>query len=233
MSMWAITQGAGSAAINRRTLLAGFAATGALALGGCATIGQTSYTEAVRRLLTLATQRAFAQLTRPDGFWDSTVARVELPVLFGKPGKIASVVLKSPAFREKLQHSLNRFAEDGARRAAPVAADALRSLTFTDALALLKGGGTGATTYFRQAMGPGLVNAMIPALGDAMQVANDPVLNQAIALLSGVNLGDAAHALALNIDNAIWYQIGEAEADIRRDPQSTNDPLLIAALKVL
>ena len=219
--------------MDRRSLLAGLAASGALALGGCSSLGQMSYTEAVRRLLTLATQRAFAQLTQPDGFWDSTVARVELPVLFGKTGSVASAILKGPAFREKLQHSLNRFAEDGARRAAPVCAEALRSVSFTDALALLKGGPTAATTFFRQAMGPGLVNAMIPALGDAMTLANDPVLNQAVSLLAGVNLGDAAHALALNVDNAIWYQVGAAEANIRRDPQSTHDPLLIAALKVL
>jgi len=48
-----------------------------------------------------------------------------------------------------------------------------------------------------------------------------------------VNIADAAHALALEADNAIWYEIGASEAEIRRNPESTNDPLLIAALKVL
>jgi len=66
-----------------------------------------------------------------------------------------------------------------------------------------------------------------------MRVANDPILGQAISALSGVNIADAAHALALEADNAIWYEIGASEAEIRRNPESTNDPLLIAALKVL
>lgn len=204
-----------------------------LALPGCQSIGRVSYTEAVRRLLTLASQRAFAKLTQPDGFWDSTVARVDLPVLFGKTGSIMKGVLKSAAFREQLQHQLNRFAEDGARRAAPLVAEASRSISITDAAALIGGSPTSATTFLRAAMGPALVNAMIPELTNAMQVADNPLLGQALGVLAGVNIGDAAHGLALEADNAIWYQVGEEEAQIRRDPRATNDPLLITALAAM
>lgn len=223
--------GSGEFALGRRALLAGLFASGALALSGCATIGAMSYVEIVQRLLRHSTQRAFARLTEPDGFWDSAVARIDLPVLFGKPGTLAGAVLKSPAFREKLQHELNNLAEDGARRAAPVVAEAVRNIAITDALALIKGGKTAATTYLRQAMGPALVNAMIPELDQAMRLAENPILNQAISALSGVSITDAAHALALDADNAIWYEIGASEAAIREAPASTNDPVLIAGLK--
>ncbi|MEE4451119.1 DUF4197 domain-containing protein [Novosphingobium resinovorum] len=218
--------------MGRRMVLAAFLATGALALPGCTTIGKPSYTDIIENLLMLSSQRAFARLTQPDGFWDSSVARINLPVLFGRPGSVAQKVFRSPLFKEKLQHELNRIAEDGARVAAPIVYDAVRSLTVTDALALLRGGDTSATTFLRQSMGSGLVNAMIPELGRVMQVAEDPVLNTAVNALTGVNMADAAHALALEADNAIWYEIGAQEADIRRDPQSTNDAALIAALKL-
>ena len=217
--------------IGRRALLSGLLAAGALALPGCASMERMSYVEAVRRLMELASQRAFARLTAPDGFWNSAVARIDLPVLFGKPGSAAAKVLKSPLFREKLQHSLNNMAEDGARRAAPLVAEAARGISITDALALLKGGRTAATTFLRQAMGPGLVNAMIPELDQAMRAAEDPLLNQAIKALAGVDVKDAAHALALEADNAIWYEIGAMEAEIRANPEATNDPVLIAALR--
>lgn len=220
--------------MNRRAMLAAILASGTLiSLPGCATmgkVGRPTQTELVERLLVLSTQRAFTRLTQPDGFWDSTVARIDLPVLFGKPGSTAAKILRSPLFREKLQHELNIIAEDGARVAAPLVYEAARGLTVTDALALLRGGNTAATTYLRQQMGASLVNAMIPELGRVMQVAGDPIVSEAISSLTGVNLTDAAHALALAADNAIWYEIGAQESDIRANPTSTNDPALIAAL---
>lgn len=217
--------------LHRRAVLAGFLATGALALPGCATIGKPGYTDVIESLLMLSSQRAFARLTQPDGFWDSQVARINLPVLFGRPGSVADKVFRSPLFKEKLQHELNRVAEDGARIAAPLVYDAVRRLTVTDALALLRGGDTSATTFLRQSMGSGLVNAMIPELDRVMRIAEDPVLNTAVNALTGVNMGDAAHALALEADNAIWYEIGSQEADIRAHPESTNNAALIGALR--
>ena len=219
--------------IGRRAALAGLLACGALALPGCASVGPRSYVEAIRRLLEASTEQAFAQLTRPDGFWDSAVARIQLPVLFGKTGSIAANLLRSRLFREQLQHQLNNIAEEGARRAAPLVFEAVRHLSIPDALALLRDGPTSATTYLREQMGPALVNAMIPELDRAMRLTDDSYLNKAMALLTGVDLADAAHALALEADNAIWYEIGAAEAAIRENPESTHDPVLIAALKLL
>jgi len=184
-------------------------------------------------MLALSTQNAFSRLTAPDGFWDSAVARINLPVLFGKRGDIAQGILASDAFRERLQHQLNNIAEDGARKAAPVVADAVRTVGIANAVAILTGEPTAATTFLRGQMGPGLVNAMIPELEQAMRIARDPILSQAITALAGVNITDAAHALALEADNAIWYEIGAEEARIRENPQSTNDPLLIGALRAV
>jgi len=223
-----------SLAVSRRTVVAGLLATGVLlSLPGCATMGRPSTTDVIQRLLMLSSQRAFARLTQPDGFWDSAVARIDMPVLFGKSGGVAAKILQSQIFREKLQHRLNIIAEDGARAAAPLVERAVRGLTVSDALALLRGGNTAATTFLRQSMGPSLVNAMIPELGRAMTLAEDPILSQALKALTGVNVTDAAHALALGADNAIWYEIGAQEGEIRANPQSTNDPVLIAALKLL
>lgn len=224
----------GFAVSGRRAFLASVGAgLGVLALGGCASVPGLGMTDVIRRLLERSTTNAFARLTQPDGFWDSAVARINLPVLFGKRSSIARTVLGSDVFRERLQHHLNTIAEDGARRAAPVVADAVRSISITDAAAVLSGGPTAATTLLRDYMGPALVNAMVPALGDAMRVANDPVLGQALAALSGVDLPQAAHALAIEADNAIWYEVGASEKEIRANPQSTSDPVLIAALKAL
>lgn len=219
--------------IPRRLFLSGSAATGLLVLSGCQTGPRYSLVEVVRRLLLMASDNALAKLTAPGGFWDSQVARIALPDLFGNRGGVLQGVLTSVVFRERLHRELNHLAERGAERAAPVVAEVIRTISVTDAVALISGEPTAATSYLRSQMGPGLINAMIPGLSDAIRVSSDPIVGQAIAALTGVDVGGVAQALAISADNSIWYQIGLEEAAIRANPQSTNDPMLIAALKVL
>jgi len=214
----------------RRSFLAGAVVTaGAIALPRAAVAQATS--DSVHRLLVLASQNAFAKLTAPNGFWASRVARFGLPVLFRKTPSNASGPLGKDSFRAELQHRLNILAETGARGAAPVVAEAARKLTVADPAAILQGKPSAATSQLRLEMSSGLVNAMIPPLEKALAAAQDPIVAQAVAALTGVALKDVAHAVALTADNGIWYEIGKAEAEIRANPQLSKDPALIAALR--
>ena len=224
--------GISSVLVARRGFVIGGLASSALLLSGCAGTGPFSMVEAIQRLLTISSQRAFARLTAPGGFWDSEVARFDLPELFTGGSAIRSL-LTSTLFRTQLQRQLNIMAEKGAERAAPVVYGAVRSTSIGDAVGIVRGGPTAATTFLRSRMGPALINAMIPGLADVLRVGADPVLGQAIRALSGVDLGSVAQAVAIRADNSIWYQIGAEETAIRANPQSTGDPLLIWLFKVL
>ena len=219
----------------RRAFLVGTAATGGLLLSGCESMGgRFSMVEAIRRLLTLSSQAAFALLTAPGGFWDSEIARFEAPELFGSSGTgLLKTLLTSSVFKQNLQHQLNIVAEKGAERAAPVVYEAARKISVPDAIGIVRGGPTAATTFLRGAMGPALINAMIPGLSDALRVSSDPVLGQAVRALSGVDVGQMAQSVANRADNSIWYQIGHEESAIRAHPETTRDPLLIGVFKVL
>jgi Protein of unknown function (DUF4197) len=221
-----------TAGVARRAVLAGAAGTALLALPGCESMGGFSMVEAIKRLLTLSSQNAFAKLTAPGGFWDSAVARFEVPELFSGAGGTLKSLLTTAAFKQQLQRQLNIAAEKGATRAAPLVLETVRTISIPDAVGLIRGGPTAATTWLRTEMGPGLINAMVPGLGDAIRLSGDPVLNQAIKALSGVDLGQVAQAVSIRADNSIWYQIGAEESAIRADPESTRDPLLIGVFKL-
>ena len=221
-----------NATFARRAFLVGTAATGILALPGCQSLGGFSMTEAIRRLLTMSSKNAFAKLTAPGGFWDSEVARFDLPVLFTGGGAVQTLLSSGP-FKQGLQKQLNLVAEKGAERAAPVVYDTVRKLSIADAVGLIRGGPTAATSFLRAEMGSALINAMIPGLSDALSVTGDPIVRKAISALAGVDIDQVAQAVALRADNSIWYQIGAEESAIRANPSSTNDPLLIGVLKVL
>ena len=73
---------------------------------------------------------------------------------------------------------------------------------------------------------------MVPELGQAMRVAQDPLVGQLISAAVGVDVNAAAGRVATKVNDTIWSEIGREEAAIRADPRSTNDPVLIGAFGV-
>lgn len=217
--------------ILRRRFIAGSLATvGALALPGCASYGgQFSFTEAIRRLLVLSSERAFVRLTSPGGFWDQQVSQIGLSRFFGNRGNVLTNILTSTLFKSRLEDVVADVAVDASYRAAPIVADTVRTIGWANAIDLIRGGPTAASSYLRQEMGFRLVEAMVPEVGQALRVAQDPLVGQLIAGLTGVDLGGMATTFSQQVDDAIWTEIGREEAAIRADPAATRDPVLIGA----
>ncbi len=216
------------ATTSRRRFLAGMGAGASLlAMPGCATLGGFSLVDAIRRLLFLSSERAFARLTAPGGFWDEQVAALGLPNLIGSRGGVVASILTSSLFKNRLEGAFADIALEGAERAAPIVADAVRVIGIENAVALVRGGPTAATAFLRQDMGQTLVEAMVPELGSAMRVASEPLVAELLAGLTGIDVAGVSRNVANNVDDAIWREMGVEEAAIRRDPASTNDPLLI------
>ncbi|MEO5587108.1 MAG: DUF4197 family protein [Novosphingobium sp.] len=215
---------AGNRAIGRRGALAGIGASALLMFAPSAAWAAAAPIDVARRLMRQATNRAFAKLSAPNGFWDSTVARFDIPELFTK-GAVPT------AQREQLQRRLNVAAEAGARRAGQAARGTHGLIKREDAVALIGGEATAGTSLLRTRIGANLINVMIPALERALRAERDPVVSAAVSKLSGVELNDVAKAIALKADSAIWYQIGAEEGDIRTNPQSTGDKVLIEAFR--
>jgi Protein of unknown function (DUF4197) len=220
---------------TRRHILLSGAALATLALPGCQSMPGFSLTEAIRRLLRLSSQNAFALLLQPGGFYDSSVARIALPDRFGgdRGTGILSVVLQSRQFRDRLQRQLNRAAEKGAERAAPLVADAVRSVSIEDAAALVRGGPQAATSFLRGKMGTALLDSMLPGISDGLRLFDDQVIGQAVRSVTGFDIAALASDITRKADDSIWAAIGLEEAGIRADPQKTNDPVLIGVFGLL
>lgn len=214
---------------TRRALLGGAAGGAALLLlPGCASTGGVfSMEEAVRRLLLLAADNAFARLTSPGGFWDEQVARIGLEQFLGARGNTLSRILTSSLFKERLEERFAEFAIDASFRAAPVVTDAVRVIGFANAIELVRGGPSAASSFLRAEMGTALVDAVVPELGEAIRLAEDPLVGQALAALTGVDVGGVAGRIGRAVDDAVWGEIAREEAAIRANPQATRDPLLI------
>jgi len=216
-----------SSKLRRRTFLGGALASSMLALPGCESLGGFSLVDAIRRLLFVSSERAFARLTAPDGFWDEAVGKIGLDAVLGTRANALGGILTSAVFKNRLEDAFADIALEGSARAAPLVADAVRVIGIENAVALVNGGPGAATSFLRQSMGTTLVEAMVPELGNAMRMAEEPLVAELLASLTGIDIGGAARNLANHVDNTIWREISVEEAAIRADPLATNDPVLI------
>jgi len=217
--------------LSRRTVLGGAVGAGLLTLPGCATMGGGfSLVDAIRRLLTLSSERAFARMVAPDGYWDNAVGTMGLADLLGTRGNVLSNILTSTVFKNRIEGAFADIAVRGSQRAAPLVADAVRTIGIQNALELVEGGPQAATGFLRGQLGTTLVEAMVPELGQAMRAASEPLVAQMLSGLTGIDVAGVSRNLATTVDNAVWREIGFEEGAIRANPRATNDPLLIAVL---
>jgi Protein of unknown function (DUF4197) len=221
----------GTITMDRRTLIATAAFAPLLALPGCATTGGGfNLVEAIRRLLGISAERAFASLLRENGFFDSAVARIDVPDALGgvKATSIVSAILRSGAFRDRLARQLNRAAEKGAALAAPVVTEAITSLSVADALAVVRGGPRAATDVLQSTLGPRLFEAMVPGIGDGLRLFDSQVVQQALKQVTRIDFAGLRDDVTRMANDGIYRAIGTEEAAIRANPSATGDPLLTA-----
>lgn len=214
-------------ALSRRLFLGGAAAASVLALPGCASLPGFSFTDAIRRMLLLSSERAFARLTADGGFWDEQVATIGLNNLLGTRGDVLGSILTSTLFKSRLEDAFADIAIEGSERAAPIVVDVIQVVGLANAAAIVRGGPTAATQFLRGELGNRLIDEMVPELGRAIDIASDPLVGQLIDGLAGTDVSGLVNRLADRVDDAIWDEMGVEEAAIRADPGSTNDPLLI------
>jgi hypothetical protein len=215
---------------TRRSILVAASVSPLLALPGCAGGGGFSLVEAIRRLLSLSSQRAFASLLRENGFFDNQIARLELPQALGggQASSIVSALLRSGPVRERMVRQVNRAAEKGAELAAPLVADAIRSISVQDALAVVRGGGQTATDLLKGQMGTALVTAMLPGIGNGLKLFDNQIVTQALKLATNIDFAGLRDDVTSKASDAIYRTMGKEEQAIRADPASTNDTLIAA-----
>ena len=221
--------------LTRRRLLAAGCTLPLLALPGCAGLGGLGFglEDALRRLLTLSSQRAFANLLQENGFFQDELARVPLPPQMAGAGPVASALLRTPIVQNQMLQLMNRAAANAAEAAAPIVYDSIRRMSFSDAVSLVRGGPTAATDFLQRSMGNAIVDAMFPGVGQALRLFDNGVLNQVVRGATGIDFGGLQRHVTDAAANGIYRAIGREEAAIRANPHATGDPAIIGAFGLL
>lgn len=215
---------------SRRSLLIGAALTAPLlVLPGCATVGLGGGPEeGLRRLLEISSQRALTRLVTENGYLNDVDARIALPAGVGdRSAAVLGALLRSAPVQRELTLLVNRAASEAADRAAPLVYDSIRSLTFSDAIGIVRGGPTAATSYLERSIGDRIIDAMLPEVGGVLRQLDDrSILGPVLGAATGIDIPAMQRTVTRQAAQGLWRAIGREEASIRAAPSTAGDPLV-------
>lgn len=121
----------------------------------------------LKQALDIGIQKGADRLSQTDGYYES-VYKILLP----EEARVITDKLSSiPGFKdleESIIRKINRGAEDAAKKAAPIFVDAIKQMTFNDALNILMGPDTAATSYLKNATYQNLYNEFNPVIVESL-----------------------------------------------------------------
>jgi len=184
----------------------------------------------LKEALEVGTQRGTDQLSAVDGFFKNAAIKILMPPEAEKVEKtLRSVGLGKEV--DKAILSMNRAAEDAAKSATPIFVKAIREMTIQDAFGILKGGDFAATDYLKDKTTASLTEAFRPVIDsslkkvDATKYWNTVFTTYNKFSTEKVNTDLPAYVTEKAL-SGIFYQVGQEEQKIRKDPVARTTDLL-------
>jgi hypothetical protein len=176
-------------------------------------------------------QKSTDKLSAVDGFFKDAAVKILFPPEAVKMEK----TLRSAGFGPQVDKAIldiNRAAEDAAKSAAPIFLNAIKSMSVTDGLNILRGSDTSATAYLRKTTSVQLTAAFLPVIQNSLQKTGatqswKTVVDayNKIPLHSKVNPDLPAYATDKALYGVFFYVAAE-EKNIRQNPAAQADDLL-------
>ncbi|MBW7889821.1 MAG: DUF4197 domain-containing protein [Chitinophagaceae bacterium] len=184
----------------------------------------------LKEALRIGTQNGTGKLSVADGFFANAAVKILMPE---EAKKVESSLrnLGLGSLVDKAILSMNRAAEDAAKYATPIFVDAIKSMTISDAMGILRGGNYAATDYFKEKTTLPLTNAFRPVIEkaltkvDATKYWNDVFSAYNKFAANPVNTDLTAYVTGKALDG-IFHEVGQEELKIRKDPAARVTELL-------
>ena len=177
----------------------------------------------LKEALNIGISNGSAEASKVDGFFKNDLIKIVVPP---EAQKVATTLRKMGmgAQVDKFTLSLNRAAEDAAKKSKPIFVKAITSMTIPDALSILKGQDDAATQYLKKTTNDELFNTFFPVvdstlnLNKATQYCTELVtIYNEIPLVKKVNPDLKKYATQKTIDG-LYILIAQEEKKIRVDP---------------
>lgn len=125
----------------------------------------------LKEALTIGIEKGSSTLSALDGYYKSPY-KILLPEDAQKVVEKLRIVPGFNDYEAQLVEKLNRAAEDAAKKAFPIFADAITSMTIGDAFNILKGADNAATVYLKDQTHQALYAAFQPVITESLNKVN-------------------------------------------------------------
>ncbi len=184
----------------------------------------------LKEALEVGTQKGAEKLSAADGFFKDAAIKILMPEEAKKvEQKLRSIGLGAQVDEAIL--SMNRAAEDATKSAAPIFVNAIKQMTITDAMGILKGGDFAATNYLKDKTTSNLTNAFRPVIEQSLAKVNaTKYWNTLFTNYNRFSIEKINPDLAAFVTEkalaGIFYQVSLEEQKIRKDPFAQTTDLL-------
>lgn len=203
-----------------------------LLTGKTSGITQNEAGDGIKEALNQGVTKAVGNLNRTDGFFGSNLYKLLLPPDFVK----AERMLRAAGLGNEVDRAIlaiNRGAEDAVGKATPIFVSAIKGMSLTDAISIVKGNERAATDYFQQKTTDSLRVAFAPSVKtsldktEATRYYGDIVnaYNKLPTTLKKLNPDLSSYVVEKTI-SALFDQIAKQESLIRKDPAAQTTALL-------
>jgi len=198
------------------------------------TLDNSIIVKGLKEALATGTERAVAQVSKPDGYFSNQLIKILLP----DKVQYAADLLGKVGYQQQVDDfvlSMNRAAEKAAPRAAKFFGDAIRAMTIEDAKEILNGGNTAATKFFEKKTREQLFDSFKPSVSKSMeQVGTARAYKEMIGKFESIPLATFVGKPSLDLDDSITNKaldglfliVGEEEKKIRTNPAAQTTTLL-------
>lgn len=174
---------------------------------------------------------AVATLGRADGFLANPQVKIPLPESLERTERL----VRRLGFGNEVDElvvAMNRAAEAAVPEARKLLVDAVKKMSARDAKAILTGGDTAATEYFRRTSHAALHERFLPIVKTATAKVGVAQRYRDFARpAAALGLVKAEHAdldeyVTLKALDGLYFMLGEEEKKIRKDPLGTGSAIL-------
>jgi hypothetical protein len=184
----------------------------------------------LKEALSVGANNAGSKLSAVDGFFKDAALKILMPQEAQKVERKLRQLGMGKLVDDAIL-AMNRSAEDASKSAAPIFVNAIKGMSIQDAFGILKGGNTAATDYLKGKTTTELTNAFRPVIEQSLQKTNaTKYWNTLFSAYNRVSADKINPDLAAYVTEkaltGIFFQVGQEEQKIRKDPMARTSDLL-------
>jgi hypothetical protein len=188
--------------------------------------------QGIKEALTQGVTNAVLNLNKTDGFFGSDIYKMLMPP---DAKKMEAYVRKAGMGdqADKAILAINRGAEDAVAYAKPIFIDAIKEMTLTDALNIVRGNKDAATQYFKQKTTEKLTAAFAPSVKSSLDKVDATkyytnlvnTYNKLPTTFNKMNPDLTSYVVGKAVE-ALFDQVAKEEANIRANPAARATDIL-------